>query len=253
INTSKDESSLVVSAGGETAYFASNSLEGFGGYDLYTFEMPRKARPAFVSYIKGNVYDAATKTPLHSSIQLVDLSTRELVFGSETNELTGSFLASLPAGNNYAFNVSAPGYLFYSGSFFLEDQDSSEPFQLDIPLSKIAEGEKIILKNIFFETGSYHLKSESFAELDKVIEFMKQNPAVVIELSGHTDNVGSPESNQVLSENRAKAVYAYLIRAILKPDRFRFKGYGESRPLASNTTEEGRAENRRTELMIISR
>src|SRR3546814_20607744 len=81
---------------------------------------------------------------------------------------------------------------------------------------------------------------------------MKQNPAVVIELSGHTDNVGSPESNQVLSENRAKAVYAYLIRAILKPDRFRFKGYGERRPLASNTTEEGRAENRRTELMIIS-
>src|SRR3546814_11324550 len=86
---------------------------------------------------------------------------------------------------------------------------------------------------------SSDLKSESFAELDKVIEFMKQNPAVVIELSGHTDNVGSPESNQVLSENRAKAVYAYLIRAILKPDRFRFKGYGESRPLASNTTKEG--------------
>src|SRR3546814_7341111 len=86
--------SIVVSAGGETDYVASNMREGVGGYDLHTFEMPRKARPAFVSYIKGNVYDAATKTPLHSSIQLVDLSTRELVFGSETNELTGSFLRS---------------------------------------------------------------------------------------------------------------------------------------------------------------
>ncbi|MFS8617698.1 MAG: OmpA family protein [Solitalea sp.] len=252
VNTVRDESSLIVSADGKIAYFASNSLEGQGGYDLYTFEMPRHARPAFVSYIKGRVYDELTGQPLSARVSLVDMASNEPLFGSMSNEASGGFLASLPTGNNYAFNVSAPGYLFYSGSFFLEDRDASEPFLLDVPLRKIVAGETMVLKNIFFETDSYRLKPQSYAELDQVIEFMRQNPTVTIELSGHTDDVGSEEHNLQLSENRAKVVYAYLVRAILQPDRFQYKGYGESRPVADNATEEGRASNRRTELKIIS-
>ncbi|QEC53262.1 outer membrane protein OmpA-like peptidoglycan-associated protein [Anseongella ginsenosidimutans] len=252
INTVKDESSLIISAGGKTAYFASNSLKGLGAYDLYTFEMPPEARPGFVSYVKGLIYDEATNAKLSARVQLINTANKEIVFESGSNELTGEFLASLPAGNNYAFNVSKPGYLFYSGSFFLEDLSASDPFRLDVPLKKIAKGEKIVLQNVFFETDSYKLKPESYAELDKIIEFMKQNPRVVIELSGHTDDVGTGEHNQQLSENRAKAAYAYLVRGILQPERFVYKGYGESQPLAENTTEEGRAKNRRTELKIVS-
>lgn len=252
INTLKDESSLVISADGKTAYFASNSLEGLGAYDLYTFEMPPEARPDFVSYVSGLVYDEGTGQKLEARVQLINLANNEVAFESNSNELTGEFLASLPAGNNYAFNVAKPGYLFYSGSFFLENMDASDPFRLDVPLKKIAEGEKIVLKNIFFETDSYKLKPESYAELDKIIEFMKQNPKVVIELSGHTDDAGTEEHNQQLSENRAKAVYAYLVRGILQPERFIYKGYGESQPVAENTTGEGRAKNRRTELKVLS-
>lgn len=252
VNTVKDESSLVVSADGSTAYFASNNLDGHGGYDLYTFEMPTHARPVFVSYIKGKVMDAASGEALSARVELIDMEGGELLFSSHSNKLDGAFLASLPAGNDYVFNVSAPGYLFHSGSFFLEDQTAMEPYQLEIGLTKIAGGEKVVLNNIFFETGSYKLKPASNIELDKVIRFMRENPDLVIEISGHTDNVGSEEYNLELSESRAKAVYAYLVRGILKPERFRFKGYGESQPVAGNDEEEGRAKNRRTELKIVS-
>lgn len=89
-------------------------------------------------------------------------------------------------------------------------------------------------------------------ELQKVVQFMKQNPAISIEISGHTDNVGDDHSNQLLSENRAKVVYAYLLRSVPSPIRFKFKGLGETQPIDSNDTDKGRANNRRTELKIIS-
>ena len=112
-------------------------------------------------------------------------------------------------------------------------------------------GEKVILKNIFFETNSFQLKEESTAELQKLLALLQNNKNLKIEIGGHTDNVGDDKSNQLLSENRAKSVYEYLTTNGILAERLRYKGFGETAPIATNDTEEGRAQNRRTEFTVI--
>jgi OmpA-OmpF porin, OOP family len=110
----------------------------------------------------------------------------------------------------------------------------------------------ITLKNVFFETGLATLKKESFPALNELVDALKSKPNLVIEISGHTDNVGSPESNLKLSAERANAVRDYLIKHGIAPARVVAKGYGETQPVADNDTPEGRQQNRRTEVRIIS-
>lgn len=251
VNTVNDESSLMVSADGFTGYFAQKDPRAGSGYDLYTFEIPEETRPVPVSYVSGKIIDKENKQPLSAGVEVINIQTGETVFRSGSNAATGRFVASLPAKNKYLFNVSRRGYLFYSGHFNLKDHPADDPFRLDIALAPIRKDEKVVLENIFFETDSSRLLPESYPELDKVIAFLKANPGVSIEISGHTDSTGTPGHNLTLSENRARSVYAYLVRGILQPERFQTKGYGETQPVASNETEAGRAQNRRTELKII--
>jgi outer membrane protein OmpA-like peptidoglycan-associated protein len=126
-----------------------------------------------------------------------------------------------------------------------------KPRVMDVPLTEIQKGESIVLRNIFFETNEFRLKPESTQELERLVRMMRENPGIQIEISGHTDNVGSEALNQRLSENRAKAVYDFLISRGIDANRLRYAGYGMSRPIAPNTTEEGRAQNRRTEIQIL--
>ena len=116
----------------------------------------------------------------------------------------------------------------------------------------IENGNKVVLKNIFFDTNKYDIKPESKIELQKLILFLVENPKVVIEISGHTDNVGNDALNQTLSQNRAKEVYNYLLSQGVPPDRLTYKGYGKTQPIANNATEDGRRQNRRTEFKIIA-
>jgi len=118
-------------------------------------------------------------------------------------------------------------------------------------LEPVGEGETMVLRNIFFETAKSELKPESKVELEKLIEFLNSNPKIVIEISGHTDNIGSEDFNQQLSSNRAKAVFDYLIQNKIESSRLTYKGYGFLQPLQSNETEEGRSQNRRTEIKIL--
>jgi outer membrane protein OmpA-like peptidoglycan-associated protein len=118
-------------------------------------------------------------------------------------------------------------------------------------MQPIRKGEIVILKNIFFDYDKYELKPESFTELDKLISFLQKNPKIKIELRGHTDNTGGLEHNQVLSENRAKAVVEYLIQHSISGNRLTYKGYGYSVPIDTNDTKEGRANNRRTEFKVL--
>ncbi len=108
-----------------------------------------------------------------------------------------------------------------------------------------------MLKNIFFDTDKYELKPASTTEFEKLLELLKKNPKMKIEISGHTDNVGDAKYNQVLSENRAKAVYNYLINHGITAERLTYKGYGKTVPIDTNDTEAGRANNRRTEFKVI--
>jgi len=205
-----------------------------------------------VIYVSGKVYDAVTKEPLGTEIELFDLATSKRVALLNSNEGDGTFLVCLPSKKDYAFSIEKPWYLFHSENFSLKNVTGElKNYHLDVPLEPIKVGNKVVLKNIFFETDSYELKQESKAELNKLIEFLILNTKIKIEISGHTDNIGTAAHNDVLSENRAKSVYEYLAANGIEKNRMTYKGYGFNKPIASNDTEEGRALNRRTEFKIL--
>jgi len=253
INTHKNENSLLISSDGETAFFASDREEGYGDLDLYSFKLPEQYKAQPVTYFAGKIFNKKNQAPLAAKFELIDLETGELVVESFSDPTDGKFLLSLPMGKKYALNANKEGYLFYSESFNLKEGTLAEPYQKNVPLSPIEVGEKIILKNIFFETGKYALQDESKIELNKLIEFLKANPSVKIEVSGHTDNVGNSEMNQTLSENRANSVAQYLHQNEIMQNRISAKGFGDLQPIATNETDEGRAQNRRTEFKVISK
>jgi outer membrane protein OmpA-like peptidoglycan-associated protein len=253
INTFNDENGLIVAAGGETAYFSSNREGGEGGLDMYQFQLHEDVRPVRVTYMKGKVYDSQTKKNLGSRFELIDLESGEVVVESYSDRVTGEFLVCLPTNKNYALNVSKKGYAFFSENFSLKKAGTgSDPFLMDVPLQRIDTGVFITLKNIFYESGSFDLRETSHAELRKLIEFLNTNANLGIEIQGHTDDVGGLETNQILSENRAKSVYQYLIDKGVDTERLSYVGYGETKPIRPNTNEADRAKNRRTVFEIIS-
>ncbi|MFN5334812.1 MAG: OmpA family protein [Bacteroidota bacterium] len=252
INTINDEGTLIVSADGKTAYYASDRSDSKGGLDIYQFVLPTYARPLATYWVSGKVFDKKNKEGLPAIIELIELNTGNLISKLQTND-DGTYLVPLPSGKNYAFNVARKGYLFYSSSFFLEQSAKNNIYQKDIPLIPIEAGSKIILENIFFNTGSAELQPTSTIELEKVIQLLRENQTLRIEIIGHTDNVGKDADNLTLSNNRAKAVVDFLIGKGVAPRRLSAKGLGATQPVATNDTEEGRAQNRRTELKVIAK
>jgi outer membrane protein OmpA-like peptidoglycan-associated protein/Tol biopolymer transport system component len=252
INTSGTEMGIVVDASGDLAYISSNRVGGKGKLDIYAFELYESAKPNKVMYANGTVYNAQNQKLLGAKFELIDLETNKTIVQSTSDERTGEFLVCLPVNKSYALNVSKDGYAFYSENFTLTHNENKLPFHLDVPLKPIQTGSTVVLKNVFFETNKYELLPFSFVELDKLILFLNQNPAVKIEIGGHTDNQGNKESNMVLAKHRAKSVTDYLISKNIAADRITYEGYGDTLPIADNTTPEGRQQNRRTEFKIIS-
>jgi outer membrane protein OmpA-like peptidoglycan-associated protein/tetratricopeptide (TPR) repeat protein len=252
INTLDDEGSMIVAADGKTAYYASERSDTKGGLDIYTFELREDVRPARTLWVKGKVFDKNTKAGLPSAVQLTDVANKQPVSRLQTDE-DGNYLVTLPVGKDYAFNVNRKGYLFYSENFDLSKNAADSVYEIDIPLQPIEANASIILKNVFFDTKQTQLKSESITELDNVVLLMNENPTLKIQIGGHTDNVGKPVDNLKLSLGRAVSVVNYLLGKGIKNDRLTFKGFGETKPIADNKTEAGRALNRRTELSVISK
>jgi outer membrane protein OmpA-like peptidoglycan-associated protein len=254
INTFTDENSLLVDANGKLAYYASEREGGFGGLDIYQFELPESVRPEKITYVKGLTYNAKTKVPVDASFELIDLETQQSVTSAYSNS-AGEFLVTLTSNHNYLVNVSKPGFLFYSDNFSLKDKvaDYNKPYQLQIPLQPIDTG-IIELKNIFFDVNKADLKAESKAELQKIIAFLKANPTLKVEFSGHTDNSGDKVFNKTLSNNRAKAIYDYVVeKGSILAANLSYKGYGDTKPKAPNDSPENKAKNRRTELKVLAK
>jgi outer membrane protein OmpA-like peptidoglycan-associated protein len=251
INTIEDEGSLVVAADGKTAYFSSDRSDTKGGLDIYTFELRPDIRPLKTLWVKGRVFDNKTKNGLPSTVELTDVSTRQLISKLQTDE-DGNYLITLPVGKDYAFNVHRKGYLFYSENYNMSDISSDSTYTADIPLQPIAADAHIVLKNVFFDTKKMDLKPESITELDNVVRLMNENPNMKVMISGFTDNVGKPIDNLALSKGRAVSVVNYLISKGINNSRLSFKGLGETDPVADNKTEQGRTLNRRTELRVLS-
>lgn len=250
INSFEDESGLIVSADGNLGLFSSNLSGGFGKQDIYSFGIPAEVKPLKVTYVKGIVRDRDTKKTIESNVQVVDLKSNKTVFDDYTDAETGEFLAVMPVGGNYLFNVNAEGYLFYSENFEPKTTDVSKPYQIDVSMEKIKNGANVTLKNIFFDTNKFNLLPASIRELELLINFLNENGKVTIEIQGHTDNVGDDKLNEKLSLNRANAVYEYLIKHEIAANRLTFKGFGASKPIADNKTELGRKNNRRTSFVI---
>jgi outer membrane protein OmpA-like peptidoglycan-associated protein len=252
INTYGDENGLTINANGTKAYFSSNNFNGFGGFDIYSFDLPTALKPNVVNYVRGKVFDHQTKKPLEALVEIIDLKTEEDLYATYTDIHNGTFLTTLPRNKLYSLNVSKEGYLFYSENFSIERYQPDEPVILEIPLQKIEIGNTVVLKNVFFDTNKFNLKNESTVELLKLIEFLQENKGLVIEIRGYTDNVGNAQSNLLLSQNRAKSVFNYLVDAGINSNRITHKGFGDANPVSENTTQKGRANNRRTEFVITS-
>jgi outer membrane protein OmpA-like peptidoglycan-associated protein/Tol biopolymer transport system component len=252
INTYADEITIIVNATGDLAYISSDKLGGLGRQDVYSFKLYKEAQPLKVTYFKGIVFNKETKERLEAKFELIDLTSGKVVIESHSDPVNGEFLVALPTNKDYALNVSKTGYLFYSDHFALKGENSkSKPFIKNIPLQEIKIGETVVLKNIFFDTDKYELKPESRSELEKLISLLQTNGKISIEISGHTDNAGTPGYNLTLSKNRAKAVYDYLVEHGVSAGRLSYEGYGLSKPIDTNETEQGRANNRRTEFMVL--
>ncbi len=251
INTNQVEDGLVVSAKGDHAYFSSVRKDS-RMRDIYMFDLPKAIRPTPVSYVKGTVVNAVTGAPIEAKASLVDLANNKTLMEASSDPQTGEFLVCIPAHKNYGFTVEHPGYLFYSDNFLLNgDYGIDHPFERVIKLVPVKAGETLILRNIFFALDSWQLLPDSYPELEKLLGLLNQNPTMKIEVSGHTDNTGTREHNQLLSENRAKAVVDYLVSKGIDATRLTYKGFADTKPIASNSTPEGRAMNRRTEMKVV--
>ena len=266
INTVANEGTLVVSLDGQTAYFATDkntlaSRAASSGMsvnnDIYSFPLHQGAQPAPVTYVKAIVSDSRTKERLEAEVEFYDLTTGQLHAVKLTNG-AGEFLVTLPLGKDYALNVAKEGYLFFSENFALAAASIEDPYELKIGLERFVEikpdarpPQPVVLKNIFFETGSATLLPISTNELEKLLKLLQSQKELSIQINGHTDDVGAEEANQKLSENRAKAVYDWLIAKNIDPERLAYKGFGENQPIDTNETAEGRKNNRRTEFEVL--
>ncbi|WP_316788185.1 OmpA family protein [Pedobacter frigoris] len=250
INTFNEETGLIVTPDGTEGLFSSILEGGFGDMDIYHFNMPNDKKPLAITYVKGIVKDRQTGNFLEAKVQVVNLRNKQVEYNDYTSNETGDFLAVMPIGGNYAFNVSADGYLFHSENYELSNSYINKPFLLEINMDKLKVGSNVILKNIFFNTNEYNLLQISFVELGTLVDLLKNNPTINIEIQGHTDNVGNDESNMRLSLQRAKSVYDYLTNNKIIAERLTYKGFGETKPIAPNDSETGRKLNRRTSFLI---
>ncbi len=251
INTHKDENGLQVSHNGHTAFFASDREGGFGGMDIYAFELPEHMRAQAVAYLNINVIDADSQQALPAQLQIVahQDSTQQIKMNTDAK---GHLFATFLSNTTYALHIDKEGYLFYSDTIAMQSTHTViQPYDKTIALTPIKEGARVRLNNIFFDTDASTLKAESDIELQKLLHFLHQNPSAQIRIEGHTDQRGSAAHNQTLSEARAKAVYDYLIAHKIEATRLSYKGYGFTKPMADNATPTGRAQNRRTEIVIM--
>jgi outer membrane protein OmpA-like peptidoglycan-associated protein len=283
INGPDDDVFFVVSGSGNHAYFASAKQGGFGEQDIYkiTFLGPEKqpllnsqdqllavsnsavsnlktesaieVKSAKLTILKGIVSDEKSQKPLESTIELTDNEKNVVLATFKSNSSTGKYLVTLPSGKNYGLTVKSQGYLFHSENFNLPETADFQEFNLDIILKKMEVGNMIVLRNIFFDSDKSTIRPESQGELNRLVKLLKDNPALKIELSSHTDDVGSEEYNTRLSFARSNSVVDYLIAKGISPSRLIPKGYGESIPIDKNDTENGRQNNRRTEFKILSK
>jgi len=253
INTYRDDMGLTISSIGDIAYFSS-ARESDTGMDIFSFNLDRGLQPQPVTYVKATVRNKNTHQPIAASIELVNVNSKQDNSRIQKADEKGEAMLALPLRRNYAFNVSEDGYLFYSQSMQLAEVNSiTDPIILNIDLEPIEIGAQMELYNIYFQTDSFRILPQSEPELQKLVAFLQSNSKLKVEIQGHTDSSGNPEKNLELSKLRAKSVVDYLVNNNIQLGRLKWEGYGDTHPIASNDTQEGKRQNRRTTIKIIEK
>jgi outer membrane protein OmpA-like peptidoglycan-associated protein len=250
INTVGNDGFFTVPASGRYAYMVS-SHNSLGGDDILRLRLPEAIRPNPVVLISGSVIDSKTRKPIGADITYRDLASDQEVGVASSNPADGSYKIVLPAGRSYSFMADEQGYYAVSDNLDVRELKEYREIKRDLYLTPVEVGATIRLNNLFFDFAKADLREESFPELNRATKFLRDNPGIAIEVAGHTDNVGSDEANRKLSDDRARAVMTYLVEQGVQPERIVSKGYGESKPVAANTTEEGRQLNRRVDFTIV--
>jgi outer membrane protein OmpA-like peptidoglycan-associated protein len=241
-----------VSTDGTQGFFASNKYNGKGGWDLYSFDLYNAARPERVLFIKGNVKSELLAEPLKARIELKNLETKR-ISQIPMDTLTGDYVAVAPFNSDYIMTVKKPDHVYESKYISKVDSIFRTPVRLDMEIQPIELNKSYRINDIYFPFNSIALTPESKVILDQLLEFLTENSTISIQVQGHTDNIGNDAGNLKLSENRAQSVYNYLREQGISETRLSYKGFGKSMPVATNDTEEGRAKNRRTVFVIISK
>lgn len=278
INTRYHETYISVPGSGDLAYLSAWRDGGYGRLDLYVAPLPPQFQPRKIIIVMGKVYDVETNAPLKAVVRLEYLQSAEEVAITSSDKKTGRYEVALPVGNNYVVSATTPGYMFYSKKFEVPQSMNFQILRQDIPLTPIKANETIVLENIYFDFNKATLRPESRGEINRLIQFMRDNPNVIVEISGHTDSVGGLKYNVKLSGSRAQSVVAAILQAGIPPNRMRAMGYaftrprqlderikqkqtaGDRRPVRvitqeiikqTNATPDGRQLNRRVEFKIL--
>lgn len=253
INTDDWDLAYTIPADGKYAYFVSYN-NSIGEADIFEIKLPEKARPKPVVLVAGRVINQKTGEPVETDIIYEIMSTGQEVGRARSTPSTGEYKITLPAGESYALRADAVGFLAVNEELNYASVTEYTEHRKDLSLIPIEKGVTVELKNIFFDRKLATLQSASFVELRRLIQLMNDNPTMKIELSGHTDAMGKDADNLTLSNDRAQSVRLYLItEGKIEASRLRAVGYGETKPVATNDTEEGRALNRRVELTILEK
>ncbi len=252
INTAGKDYYYIIPAKADVAYFVSTE-NSIGGRDIFKLQPEEVYKPEPVVMIYGKVLNKKTKEPIQASVIYEILPEGNEAGRASSKPVTGEYKITLPPGSNYGFRAEADGFMPVNDHIDLKNIKEYTEIERNLELVPIEKGEVVRLNNIFFDYDKATLKEESFPELNRVVKFLNDNPNVEIEIDGHTDSRGSDEYNLALSENRSKSVADYLVSKGISQDRLTYKGYGESRPLADNETDEGREMNRRVEFRIMKK
>ena len=249
INSSESDNFYVIPAKGDFIYFSS-TRDGYGKEDIFRIGLPMEMRPKPVALVTGRVYNKKDNKAVPATVYYEDLESGKILGSVRTNPQNGEYQIILVVGKKYGYYAIADKFLSQSENIDLENLLEYKKESQNLLLVPIESGQSITMNNLFFETKKFTLRNESYLELNRIIKFLEQNPTVKIEISGHTDDVGTDENNLILSEKRALEVYMYLISKSVTKERLTYIGYGENKPKLPNINDLNRSMNRRVEILI---
>lgn len=252
INTEDWDAFFTLDAGGEYAYMSTH-INSMGLSDIVRIKLMEKEKPNPVVLVKGNVYNKKTGKPLSASLVYETLPDGTVVGNGISSPGDGAFKMVLPYDKNYSIRATADKFFAISENLNLDSlvKAGYKEIQKDLYLVPIEIGQVVRLNNVFFDFDKWNLRPESYVELDRVVKLLLENPAIEIEMSAHTDSYGSAEYNFTLSDNRARSVMDYILSKGISPSRITSQGYGETKPVVANDTDENRQLNRRVEFKIL--